>query len=365
MRIKLAFIGWAVVLLVGCGSTMQKEKTLKQINAYDFSEIDAQIQTWIKKGYYPGASILIVKDDRVVLERYYGTYTPQTVVYLASAGKWPASATIASLVDEGRLSWDDPVAKWLPEFTDIKGQATLRQLMSHTSGYPDYHSPPKRDVYQTLIESAAAIVPLDAVASPGEVFLYGGLAMQTAGRMAEAAGGMEWEALFQTKVAKPLQMKATRFTPVDDGEGHAPMLGGGARGTLNDYGNFLSMVSHHGVFRGRRILSESAIRQMEADHVGSATVHRGEFVERVRGGTHTGIYGLGLWREELDTQGQAVLISSPSWAGTYPWIDRANNIYGIFLTHVDTAKANPDGFSGFTASPILATMTRLAIAADR
>ena len=365
MKIRLILVCWTVVMPAGCGGNVRREKAQEEMCAYDFSAIDARIQGWVDKGYYPGASILIVKDSRVVFERYYGTYTPRTVVYLASAGKWLASATIAALADEGRLSWDDPASKWLPEFTDIKGQATLRQLMSHTSGYPDYHTPPHRDVYQTLVESSAAIVPLEAVAAPGEAFQYGGLAMQTAGRMAERASGMEWEALFQTKIAGPLGMKATHFTPVDDGEGHAPMLGGGARGTLGDYANFLSMVSHRGVFKGRRILSETAIDSMEADHVRGATVNRGEFVERVRGGTHNGIYGLGLWREELDGQGRAVLISSPSWAGTYPWIDKTTNVYGIFLTHVDTAKANPDGFSGFYASPVLATMVRQAIAAGR
>ena len=46
-----------------------------------------------------------------------GIILPETEVYIASAGKWLAAATLAAVVDEGKLSWDDNVNKWLPEFT--------------------------------------------------------------------------------------------------------------------------------------------------------------------------------------------------------------------------------------------------------
>jgi CubicO group peptidase (beta-lactamase class C family) len=78
------------------------------------SQIDQRIQTWIDRGYYRGAGLLIAKDGRVLYERYFGTYTPDTVVFIASAGKWLAAATIMTLVDEGTLSLDDPASKCLP-----------------------------------------------------------------------------------------------------------------------------------------------------------------------------------------------------------------------------------------------------------
>lgn len=77
---------------------------------------------------------------------------------------------------------------------------------------------------------------------------------------------------------------------------------------------------------------------MQADQVGASTFKKPEFIEIIRGNTHNGIYGLGQWREELNEQGDAVLISSPSWAG-----------------------AAPDRFSGFYSSPILAMMVRQAV----
>jgi CubicO group peptidase (beta-lactamase class C family)/pimeloyl-ACP methyl ester carboxylesterase len=362
MKTVLKCLSVSMIIFSFTGLSVSVEPPVDQATVYDFSAINDRIQNWVDKSYYPGASILIAKDNKIVYEKYFGNYTPDTAVYIASAGKWLAAAAIAAVVDEGKLSWDDPVSKWLPEFKDDKGKATLRQLMSHTAGYPDYQKPPKqRDAYQTLIESVREIAPLEPNDIPGVKFQYGGLAMQVAGRMAELATGKDWESLFQEKIARPLQMKNTHFTPVDQGPGHAPMLGGAARCTLRDYANFLSMINNNGMFEGRRVLSEKAIAEMQADQVRGAKITKPEFVEIVRGNTHNGIYGLGEWREALDKQGNAILISSPSWAGAYPWIDKTCNVYGIFLTHVDTAVANPAHFSAFYSSPALAMMARQAI----
>src|SRR5207249_7237031 len=121
---------------------------------YNFSQLDDKINGWVDSGYYTGASIIIVKNNKVIHEKYYGNYKPETVAYIASAGKWLAAAAIATIVDEGKLSWNDKVSKWLPEFKDVKGQATLRQLLSHTAGYPNYQpNGVHRDDYRTLKEA--------------------------------------------------------------------------------------------------------------------------------------------------------------------------------------------------------------------
>ena len=354
IRLYMLFIIW--LFTAGSQLFAQSKKAGSQ---YDFTSVTKKIQSWIDSGYYTGASIIIVKDHHTIYKNYFGNYKPETVAYVASAGKWLAAATIAALVDEGKLNWDDKVSKWLPEFTGMKGQATLGQLLSHTAGYPDYQPPgEKRDDYQTLQESVAHIVKLPADTAPGTKFRYGGLAIQVAGRMAELATGKEWETLFQEKLAEPLSMFYTHFTPVDTTPGHSPMLGGGARAALQDYANFLQMISDNGVFEGKRILSAKAIREMEADQVHHAKVNRNEYVEHARGSSRKDIYGLGEWREETDTNGDAVLISSPSWAGAYPWIDKTNNVYGFFLTRVASMK---NGFSPFYASPVLPVMVREVI----
>jgi len=329
---------------------------------YDFSAVTKRVQGWVDRGYYPGAAFLVAKNNQVIYERCFGAYTPDTVVFIASSGKWLAAATIMTLVDEGKLSLDDPASKWIPQLKGEQGRSTLRQMLSHTSGYEPYQPDDKpKDDYQTLEESVAHIVSLPMAHRPGEQFEYGGLAMQIAGRMAEIATGRSWEHLFQERIARPLQMNNTHFTPVDLDGGHSPMLGGGARSTLRDYANFLSMIFNDGSFQGRRVLSKKAIREMEADQLLGATVPRGNFVEEVRGQTRNDIYGLGEWRELVNSRSSAVLLSSPSWAGAYPWIDKSRGIYGVILAHVNVEKANEDHFSGFFQSPVLAMMARDAV----
>ncbi len=345
-----------VILLV---SVSQAQNKSRLDYAYNFLSLQNKIQSWVDSGYYNGASIIIAKDNKVVYKNYFGTYKPETVVFIASAGKWLAAATIAAVVDEGKLNWNDKVKKWLPEFTDVKGEATLAQLLSHTAGYPDYQPKDQPiDIYQTLKESVAHIGHLPADTLPGTKFKYGGLAMQLAGRMAELATGKDWEALFQQKIAIPLQMHSTHFTPVDSSGGHAPMLGGGAKTTLQDYANFLSMIINEGMFNGKRVLSASVIKVMQTDHVDNAKVYAGEFVENVRGSLRKDIYGLGEWREEINAKGEAILISSPSWAGAYPWIDKKNKLYGFFLTHISRSR---NGFNSFLSSPVLPVYVREAI----
>jgi CubicO group peptidase (beta-lactamase class C family)/pimeloyl-ACP methyl ester carboxylesterase len=327
-----------------------------QGNKYDFSLVDRKIKSWVDSGYHSGASLMVAHKNQIIYEKYFGSYQPETVAYIASAGKWLAAATIAAVVDEGKLSWDDEVKKWLPEFKDEKGKATLRQLFSHTAGYPDYQPKGQRaDNYQTLAESVKHIVDLPADALPGTRFKYGGLGMQVAGRMAELAYGKSWEEIFQEKIAQPLGMSSTHFTPVDETPGHNPMLGGGARTCLKDYMNFLNMFANDGKFNKQIILSKAAVAEISKNQIANALVAGGEYVEQSRAGHHQGIYGLGIWREEIAGNDKALLISSPSWAGAYPWIDRTTHTYGFFLARV---KDNKNGFHAFYASPVLPYLVR-------
>jgi CubicO group peptidase (beta-lactamase class C family) len=355
---KWLLIAVPFIFLTGNGYDCAAQQKVNP-GIYNFSKLQNLIQSWVDSGYYNGASIIIAKDNQVIYKGYFGSYQPGTVAYIASAGKWLAAATIAAVVDEGKLHWNDTVKNWLPEFTDLKGQATLAQLLSHTAGYPDYQPKEKpTDIYQTLRESVAHIVNLPADELPGAKFKYGGLAMQVAGRMAELATGKDWETLFREKIAAPLNMQSTHFTPVDSAGGHAPMLGGGARSSLSDYAHFLSMIVNNGMFNGKKILSVNAIKAMQANHVLKAKVNQAEFVEKARGSSRKDIYGLGEWREEVNPAGDATLITSPSWAGAYPWIDKKNHVYGFFLAHVSNFKK---GFNSFLASPVLAMMVRDAI----
>jgi hypothetical protein len=79
---------------------------------------------------------------------------------------------------------------------------------------------------------------------------------------------------------------------------------------------------------------------------------------KIRNRRSNDIYGLGEWREEVNAKGETTLISSPSWAGAYPWIDIKNHLYGFFITHITGSK---NGFSSFYASPVLPLLVRDAL----
>ena len=214
MFVKVYEASILILLLLTCSNLFGQTHQQIKHKDYNFSAIEHKIQTWVDCSYYDGASILVSKNDTIVYEKTFGNYNKDTQVFIASAGKWLAAATIASVVEKTNLSWDDKVNKWLPEFKDSKGEATLRQLFSHTSGFPDYQ--PKDSVtdnYQTLEESVKHIVNLPADTEPGNAFHYGGLAMQVAGRMAELATGKDFETIFQENIAMPLEMKYTHPEP--------------------------------------------------------------------------------------------------------------------------------------------------------
>jgi len=323
-----------------------------------FSALDREIRSWIDSGYYAGAAVKIIPKNQPVFEEYYGGYSDTTALHVASAGKWVAAAVIAVLADQGKLSWDDKVSRYIPEITDGKKEATLRQLFSHTAGYPDYQPEGKRrDDYPTLQEAVSQIAPLPADTLPGTRFKYGGLAMQVAGRMAEIATGKDWETLFRENIARLLGMEHSYFVPVSTEPGFNPMLGGGFRTCLKDYMNFLRMMADNGRFNGKQVLSAEVVAEIEADQVKTARVIQPEYVLKSKGNAHTAIYGLGVWREELDENGRATLISSPGWAGSYPFIDRKTGTYGFILAKI-SEKGLKEGFSGFYSSARLSVRAR-------
>ncbi len=343
------------ILLSSCHPATEQVK-------YDFTPLDSLISGWMERGYYPGSAVCVVKNNIILFEKSYGTFTPDTKVYVASAGKWVAAAVVAAVVDRTALGWDDPVEKWLPEFKgDPKGRIPLRNLLSHTSGVRPYLPDPRVDTYNYLDSAVAEILPLDTVFAYGTRFEYGGLGMQIAGSMAEKAAGREFEDLFQELIAHPLGMTHSHFTPVNTDGGHAPMLGGGLCTTLNDFMHFLKMIYHEGMYNGTQILKPETVQEMQKDQVGTATVKPDEYVARALGQHHNGVYGLGEWRELVDEEtGEAYQISSPGWAGAYPWINKRDGVYAFFIAHVQGSSQKEDGFSSFYGSPVLSrTVTEI------
>jgi CubicO group peptidase (beta-lactamase class C family) len=289
---------------------------------YDLSEVTALIQNAVDTVPLNGASLMLMKDGQVIYEQYFGSYRADTTVLIASASKWLAGATLMTLVDEKRLSLDDQVSQYLPYFTGEKGEITIRQLFSHTSGLPGItdDAPCLRDRGTTMDECVQQIASFDLIGGPGAQFAYGENSMQVAGRICEIVSGKSWESLFQEKIATPLGMTGTTFGGSDN-----PIIGGGASSKLHDYANFLHMILNKGKFNGWRVLSVKSVREMQENlTAGLPVAFAPPGIEEVN-------YGIGEWLDILDKHGNAVQVSSPGAFGFTPWVDKERDLLGVFL----------------------------------
>jgi CubicO group peptidase (beta-lactamase class C family) len=294
--------------------------------------VQRNIEGRIRKAGLPGASLLILKDGKLVEQEAFGGYELDTQIPIASASKWLTGVVIMSLVDDGSIDLDAPISTYLPEADGRAGTITMRQLVSFTSGLEyDEKIPCYNDFSKTLRACVGEILDLPLLGEPGTGFRYTGTHLFVAAAVVEAVTGKEYEEVFQERVAEPLGMHATTFVgggrAALSADGH-PSPAGGARSTLGDYGRFLEMLVHDGVApNGERIISHDAVVEMSKDQTGTATFVSAA-ANRRRDKTK---YGVAHWLDVLDDDGSVVLESSPGAFGFRPWIDHRNHIAGVYM----------------------------------
>ncbi|MDP9181018.1 MAG: serine hydrolase [Chloroflexota bacterium] len=286
--------------------------------AYDFSSVEASIQGQVNAGTFPGASLMLFKDGEIIYEHYFGTFGPSTTVPIASSTKWLSGAVIMSLVDDGVISLDDTVSKYLPGWTGQEGTITIRQLMSHTSGLAADNAC-LGDATMSLAQCVDQIRDVGLVAPPGSQFYYGGASMQVAGRIAEVATGQSWAQIFNERIQIPLGMTSSFYWPPSN-----PQIGGGVISRLGDYAKFLQMSLAGGAFGSQQVLTTGAIQEMEKDQTAGAPIVYSPHPDNRR-------YGIGVWRDVVSGTGQAVQVSSQGKFGMSPWLDRDRRYFGIFF----------------------------------
>lgn len=307
---------------------------------YDLSFITPQVQAWLNE--FPaaqGAGVLIVKDGRVVYERYFGTYTAQTVVLIASASKWPTSALVMTFVDEGSITLDTPVGAVLTEFVPGPlGQITFGRCVSHAAGLPD-SSEAISSTTITLRQAAQQIaveglrVEAGQPVLPGTDFCYGGVSMHVAGAGVEQLGGRPNVELLADRITGPLLMTSTGF-PVSQQAN--PRIAGGLRSNARDYMNFLLMLLDGGQFGGQQILSPQAVDAVIAPLTGG--------LARTcvpQAAPEVFEYGVGSWLDLFGKGGEVVQATSPGAFGFNPWIDTQRNLAGVFMVQHSNQAADP------------------------
>jgi serine-type D-Ala-D-Ala carboxypeptidase len=274
--------------------------------------VEAAMTRASQRGVQPGGVVLIRHKGAPILHAAYGLSskysaldtlaadpieaTTGTLYDLASITKLFTTTSAMRLVEQGRVGLDDPVARTLPEFAaNGKDSITLRHLLTHTSGLPDYLTLWElEDSPQARMQRVLRTAPLNP---PGKVFRYSDLGLITLGRLVEEVAGDSLDRVVRDMVTAPLGLESTMFrppaelkgriAPTEDeakvgrgmvwGEVHdenAWSLGGvaghaGLFCTAQDLGVFAQLYLDGGESRGVRLLRTETVAEMTRNQIGA------------------------------------------------------------------------------------------------
>ena len=270
-----------------------------------FASVSSAMQECIAKQEVAGVVTLVATRDKVLHLEAAGradiaAKTPMrtdSIFWIASMTKPITATAVLMLQEEGKLSVDDPVAKYLPELGGLQTPAgetaklTLRHLLTHTSGMPEATADQYRDA-----KSLAEVIPFYAGKSlkfePGSKWQYCQSGINSLGRIVEVVSGQSFPAFLQKRLFDPLGMKDTTFylspeqlarlartyrrtgetleeAPISFLNGHQPTdhdrypaPNGGLFSTASDYARFCRMILNQGALDGKRYL-EAGLRQTD------------------------------------------------------------------------------------------------------
>lgn len=328
------------------------------------------MRSFVDAGRLAGAVTVVAQDGKILNIDCVGRAdvagnlptTPNTLYWIASMTKPITAVSVMILVDEGKLSLDDPADKYLPEFREVRlagggtprRPITIRDLLTHTSGVV---APPAGTgvAPTTLAESVLAIAGQPLQFEPGSDWKYG-VGLTVAGRIVEVVSQMPFEKFVDERICKPIGMLDTTFHPNADQRARlatlyrwdkeanglapadvvqnqlndasprrVPNPSGGMASTALDYFHFLQMVLNGGELNGTRILSEKAVAEM-------TRIQTGELAISDRPGVK---WGLG-WGVVDEPTGAVASLNRGSFGhggafGTLAWVDPARNAVMIML----------------------------------
>jgi CubicO group peptidase (beta-lactamase class C family) len=293
------------------------------------ARLGAVMRSEIERGRVPGAVALVARRGRLGLFDSFGQrdaasgapMRTDAIFRIYSMTKPITSVAAMMLWEEGRFLLSDPVAKYLPELSDLEvavergaeiervpleRDVTIQDLLRHTSGltYEFRGSGPVHKMYmsarvysraQNSADQVATLGRLPLLHQPGTRWEYG-RSTDVVGRLVEVLSGQSLSAFFEQHILAPLGMTDTAFhVPPrhhsrlaeafgkDPDSGAAVQLlevrdppnfesgGGGLTSTAGDYARFLQMLLDGGTLDGRRLLSRKTIELMTADHLGPIT----------------------------------------------------------------------------------------------
>jgi CubicO group peptidase (beta-lactamase class C family) len=289
---------------------------LQPVNAqYNWGDLDAQLEAK-QKILGNDFVVMLWKGDTLVYKKERGTFNSKTQAPIASCSKWLTAALVMQFVDEGKISLDDKVSKYIPELNKyFKGYITFRDCLSHMTGIKDEGSFLKKIIQQkkfnTLEEEVNSYAARDIRANTGTDFWYGSIGLNMAGRALEVMTKRKFDVLIRTKLLIPLGMRKTTFTNLEGGPVNPS---GGAQSTADDYMKFLVMLLNKGKYNGVQLLSENAVNEMIKIRTNPSII---KYAPRAAQGFN---YASGAWVVE-EKDGKATALASPGLFGTWPMVD--------------------------------------------
>jgi CubicO group peptidase (beta-lactamase class C family) len=283
-----------------------------------------------------------------------------SIFWIASMSKPITATAVLMLMEEGKLSLDDPIAKYVPELTGLKTadgktpRITLRHLLTHTSGMGEA-TDEEAKAARTLSDLVPAFASKPLAFEPGSKWKYCQSGILTLGRIVEIVSGVPFEVFLRTRIFDPLGMKDTTFylteaqmprwvipakregeqlLPAEIGllyghpptwRDHYPASNGGLFSTAPDYTRFAQMLLNGGVLDGRRYLTAESVRMM-------STVQTGDLVTGFTPGNGWGL-GVCIVRQP---RGVTEMLSPGTFGhggayGTQVWIDMKRGVALIMM----------------------------------
>ncbi len=269
-----------------------------------------------------------------------------TLFDLASVTKpiGPASA-ILKLIDQGKISLEDPLTKYIPEFAEAgKPIVTIRNLATHTSSLPDLINIDKliqeHGPNPNPLETLNAMCRAPLLDTPGKKYIYSDVNYTLLARVAEIACGTDLETFLKREVYEPLEMHDTGYRLTEEQKARcAPTAPGGEfiRGlvhdptaryyctedhtpgnaglfsTVSDLANYACMIANRGIWKGHRIFSEKALELMTTTQTDAAARS----------------IGWGAWKGDNGYH----YISHLGWTGTYMIENMDTGVFMVYLTN--------------------------------
>src|SRR5579871_2335522 len=200
---------------------------------YNFSEASSYLKEH-RSDLGGNVAALIWKDGKIIYQEQIGNMDTNKITPIASCSKWLTAALVMTFVDEGKISLEDSIGKFLPIYSQYgKGQIKIKHCLSHTTGI---ESEPL-NLFTILHENSYSSLESQVddiarkkklIAAPGTEFRYSNIGLSIAARILEVISNKSFEELFQERIAIPLGMLNTSF-----GKSKLVSPSGGARSTAN------------------------------------------------------------------------------------------------------------------------------------